>query len=217
MKIILLGPPGAGKGTQARYICEQYHIPHISTGDLLRAAIKQQTELGIRAKQVMDAGGLVSDEIILGMVAERIAQPDCANGCLFDGFPRTIPQAEAINAQHIIIDHIIQIEIADDEIVKRLSGRRICPSTGRVYNVIFDPPKVAGKDDDTGEALIQRDDDKEETIRQRLQVYHQQTSPLINFYQSLAAEQGKPVYSVIDGSQSVDRVKSAIFTALNDQ
>lgn len=217
MRIILLGPPGAGKGTQARYICDRYDIPHISTGDLLRTAIKQQTKLGKEAKNVMDAGELVSDEIILGMIELRLAEPDCANGFLFDGFPRTIPQAEAVTKKGIKIDHILQIDVADDEIVKRLSGRRICPSTGRVYNIVFDPPKHEGKDDETGELLMQRDDDKEETVRQRLEVYRKQTEPLVKYYQHQAAnnEKSAPAYALIDGSLNVDLVKNEIFTILD--
>lgn len=213
MKIILLGPPGAGKGTQAHFICEHFSIPQISTGDMLRAAIKAGTELGLAAKQVMDAGKLVSDDIILGIVKERIAQPDCANGFLFDGFPRTIPQAEATQQAGIDIEHVIQIDVNDEDIVKRLSGRRVAPSTGRVYNVAFKPPKQEGVCDHTGETLIQRDDDKEETVRHRLSVYHEQTKPLIDFYQHLA-KQGKTQYDIIDGSQSVDEVKSAILQML---
>jgi adenylate kinase len=216
MKIILLGPPGAGKGTQARYICEHFNIPHISTGDLLRNAIKNKTQLGLTAKKVMDAGELVSDDIILGMVKERLAEADCANGYLFDGFPRTIPQAESITAQSIVPDHVVQIDVDDEDIVQRLSGRRVCPSTGRIYNIIFDPPKQDGIDDDTGEALIQRDDDVEATVRQRLQVYREQTEPLIDFYRQLSTNSAVDnlQYNLIDGSQDVAKVWSDVLAAL---
>lgn len=214
MRIILLGPPGAGKGTQARFICDHFKIPHISTGDLLRAAIQAKTDLGLKAKTVMDAGELVSDDIIIGMVKERIIEADCANGFLFDGFPRTIPQAEAVTKAAINLDHVLQIDVADEEIIKRLSGRRVCPSTGRVYNVIFDPPKVEGIDDETGESLVQRDDDKEETIRQRLSVYRAQTEPLVNYYQQRAEQDNSLDYVIIDGSLPVDEVKTDILVAL---
>lgn len=219
MKIILLGPPGAGKGTQARFICERYNIPHISTGDLLREAIKNKTKLGLEAKATMDAGDLVSDEIILGIIKERLAAEDCKEGFLFDGFPRTIPQAEAIQKQGIGIDHIIQIDVDNEEIVKRLSGRRICPANGNVYNIIFDPPKTPGIDDDSGEPLVQRDDDKEATVRQRLTVYNQQTAPLINFYQELAQnESGVGTrFHVISGDLSVDEVKDEIVKAIESR
>ncbi len=171
MRIILLGPPGAGKGTQAQLICKRYNIPQISTGDMLRAAIREGTELGLQAKSVMDGGGLVSDELIIGLVKERIAQPDCVNGCIFDGFPRTIPQAEALESEGINIDHVIEIDVADEEIVQRLSGRRQHPASGRIYHLVYNPPKVEGKDDETGEDLVQRPDDQEETIRKRLKAY----------------------------------------------
>lgn len=218
MKIILLGPPGAGKGTQARYICEHYNIPHISTGDLLRAAINNKTALGLQAKAVMDAGELVSDNIILGMIKERLLADDCQHGFLFDGFPRTIVQAESIEKQNISIDAVIQIDVIDEEIVKRLSGRRVCPSTGRIYNVIFDPPKMEGIDDETGEALIQRDDDKEATVRQRLAVYRKQTEPLIDFYRDLAknCDSGKLQFHIVDGSVAVDTVKDEVIKALEE-
>lgn len=216
MNIILLGPPGAGKGTQARFISEHYQIPQISTGDMLRAAIKAQTELGLAAKKIMDAGGLVSDDIIIGLVRDRIKQPDCKNGFLFDGFPRTIPQAEAIVAANITIDHVVQIDVADEAIVRRLSSRWVCLSTGRVYNTLSEPPKVAGIDDDTGEKLVQRDDDKESTVRQRLQVYRDLTAPLVRFYRDLSHLNGgvRPVFHLIDGSQSVETVRNTIFTEL---
>ncbi|HNN30217.1 MAG TPA: adenylate kinase, partial [Agitococcus sp.] len=172
MRVILLGPPGAGKGTQAQVITQQFQIPQISTGDMLRAAVKAGTELGVAAKKIMDAGGLVSDEIIIGLVKERLTQPDCVNGCLFDGFPRTIPQAQALINAGIAIDHVVEIAVPDQEIISRLSGRRVHPNSGRVYHIQHNPPKVDGKDDVTGEDLVQRDDDKEETIKKRLEVYH---------------------------------------------
>ncbi|HNA21851.1 MAG TPA: adenylate kinase, partial [Agitococcus sp.] len=187
MRVILLGPPGAGKGTQAQVITQQFQIPQISTGDMLRAAVKAGTELGVAAKKIMDAGGLVSDEIIIGLVKERLTQPDCVNGCLFDGFPRTIPQAQALINAGIAIDHVVEITVPDQEIISRLSGRRVHPNSGRVYHIQHNPPKVDGKDDVTGEDLVQRDDDKEETIKKRLEVYHQQTAQLVGFYQQLAA------------------------------
>ena len=217
MKIILLGPPGAGKGTQARFICEHYHIPHISTGDLLRAAIGNKTQLGLQAKNIMDAGELVSDDIILGMVQERVQANDCKNGFLFDGFPRTIPQAEAIEQQKVGIDAVLQIDVADEEIIKRLSGRRVCPTSGRIYNVIFDPPKNEGVDDETGEALVQREDDKEATVSQRLAVYRKQTEPLIDFYRQVAAgDSSKLQFHVVDGSVAVDVVKAEIIKVLGE-
>lgn len=217
MKIILLGPPGAGKGTQARFICEHYHIPHISTGDLLRAAIGNKTQLGLQAKSIMDAGELVSDDIILGMVQERVQADDCKNGFLFDGFPRTIPQAEAIEQQKVGIDAVLQIDVADEEIIKRLSGRRVCSTSGRIYNVIFDPPKNEGVDDETGEALVQREDDKEATVSQRLAVYRKQTEPLIDFYRQVAAGDSSMLqFHVVDGSVAVDVVKAEIIKVLGE-
>ena len=218
MKIILLGPPGAGKGTQARYLCGHYNIPHISTGDLLRMAITNKTELGLQAKKIMDAGDLVSDKIILGIIKERLQADDCQNGFLFDGFPRTIVQAESIKEQNIGIDAVLQIDVDDEEIVKRLSGRRVCPSTGRIYNVIFDPPKQEGIDDETGEALIQRVDDKEATVRQRLAVYRKQTEPLIEFYSNLAGASatGKPAFYKVNGSLPVDEVKDIVIKSLGE-
>ena len=182
MKLILLGPPGAGKGTQADFICAELGIPKISTGDMLRAAVSAGTELGLKAKAVMDRGDLVSDDIILGLIEERIAQPDCAKGCLFDGFPRTIPQAEGLEKIGVAIDLVIEIQVADDEIVRRMSGRRVHPASGRSYHIEFNPPREANLDDETGEPLIQRDDDKEETVRRRLSVYHAETQPLVDFY-----------------------------------
>ncbi|RMG34161.1 MAG: adenylate kinase [Gammaproteobacteria bacterium] len=213
MRIILLGPPGAGKGTQAQFICERYGIPQISTGDMLRAHVKKGTELGKAAKKIMDEGGLVSDDIIIAMVKERIKEPDCANGYLFDGFPRTIPQAEAIKEAGIPIDAVVEIEVPDEEIVKRMSGRRVHLPSGRTYHVIYNPPKVEGKDDVTGEDLIQRDDDKEETVRQRLKVYHEQTEPLIDFY-TREAEAGNLKYVKVSGMGSVEAVRDAIFAGL---
>lgn len=216
MRVILLGPPGAGKGTQANYICERYAIPHISTGDMLRTALKAQTPLGLQVKKIMDTGGLVSDNIIVAIVKQRLQQADCEHGFLLDGFPRTIPQAEAINEETIVIDHILQLELDDAEIIKRLSGRRVAPSSGRVYNIIFDPPKHPGIDNESGELLIQRDDDKEATVRERLQIYRQLTQPLIAYYQALsfASESGKPTYRVIDGAQEVTVVRDCIFATL---
>ena len=182
MKLILLGGPGAGKGTQAGYITKKYNIPQISTGDMLRAAVKAGTPMGLEAKKVMDAGGLVTDEIILGLVKDRIAEDDCKNGFLFDGFPRTLPQADALKSQGVEIDGVVEIDVDDAEIVKRMSGRRVHLASGRTYHIVFNPPKVEGKDDETGEDLIQRDDDQEETVKKRLDVYHDQTEPLISYY-----------------------------------
>jgi adenylate kinase len=213
MRVILLGGPGAGKGTQANYIKERYQIPQISTGDMLRAHVKAGTELGIAAKKIMDAGGLVSDDIIMGMVKERIAQDDCKNGYLFDGFPRTIPQAEALKAAGVTLDAVVEVDVPDEEIIKRMSGRRVHLASGRTYHVVFNPPKVAGKDDLTGEDLIQRDDDKEETVRARLKVYHDQTEPLVAFYQKEAAG-GALKYVRINGIGKVDAIRDQIFAAL---
>lgn len=216
MRIILLGPPGAGKGTQAQLICKRYNVPQISTGDMLRAAIREGTELGLQAKSVMDNGGLVSDELIIGLVKERIAQPDCVNGCIFDGFPRTIPQAEALENEGINIDHVIEIDVPDEEIVQRLSGRRQHPASGRVYHIVYNPPKVEGKDDETGEDLVQREDDKEETIRDRLATYHNQTEALVGFYQDLAKSgQNAPRYAKFDGTQAIDKVSEQVLAELN--
>ena len=213
MRVILLGGPGAGKGTQANYIKERYQIPQISTGDMLRAHVKAGTELGAAAKKIMDAGGLVSDDIIMGMVKERIAQDDCKNGYLFDGFPRTIPQAEALKAAGVKLDAVVEIDVPDEEIVKRMSGRRVHLASGRTYHVVFNPPKVAGKDDVTGEDLIQRDDDKEETVRARLKIYHDQTEPLVDFYGKEAAA-GSLRYAKINGIGKVDGIRDQIFAAL---
>jgi len=214
MRIMLLGGPGAGKGTQANYIKEKYQIPQISTGDMLRAHVKAGTDLGKAAKKIMDEGGLVSDDIIMGMVKERIAEDDCKNGFLFDGFPRTIPQAEALKAAGVQLDAVVEIDVPDEEIIKRMSGRRAHIASGRTYHVIYNPPKVEGKDDVTGEDLIQRDDDKEETVKARLKVYHDQTEPLIAFYSKLAAEDSSVKYVKVDGIGSVDQIRDGIFDAL---
>jgi len=216
MKLILLGGPGAGKGTQAAFITAKYGIPQISTGDMLRAAVKAGTPMGLAAKKVMDAGGLVSDDIILGLIAERLKQPDCAKGFLFDGFPRTIPQAEALRSQGVELDYVVEIDVSDEEIIRRMSGRRVHPASGRTYHVVFNPPKVDGKDDVTGEALIQRDDDREETVKKRLSVYHSQTQPLVDFYSkwSASGDKGAPKYRRVSGIGSLDSIKSAVFAAL---
>lgn len=213
MRLILLGAPGAGKGTQAQFIIEKFGIPQISTGDMLRAAVKAKTELGLAAKEVMDAGGLVSDDIIIGLVKERIKQPDCAEGFLFDGFPRTIPQAEAMVAAGVDIDHVVEISVDDEEIVERLSGRRVHPASGRVYHVQHNPPRREGLDDETGEALMQRDDDKEETVRKRLEVYQQQTRPLVKFYQSMSGPRA-PACHRVEGVGSVEDIRRKVFAAL---
>ena len=216
MRLILLGGPGAGKGTQANYIKERYGIPQISTGDMLRAAIAAGTEMGKAAKAVMDAGQLVSDDIIIGLVKDRIAQADCAKGFLFDGFPRTIPQAEAMKAAGVPIDYVVEIDVPDEEIVKRMSGRRVHLASGRTYHVIFNPPKVAGKDDATGEDLIQRDDDTEATVKKRLDVYHAQTEPLVDYYSRWAknGEAGAPKYVKVSGIGKVEGIRDSIFQAL---
>ncbi|MCG8673434.1 MAG: adenylate kinase [Pseudomonadales bacterium] len=215
MRIILLGAPGAGKGTQAQFITEKYGIPQISTGDMLRAAVKAGTPLGLQAKEVMDRGELVSDDIIIGLVKERIKEDDCANGFLFDGFPRTIPQAEAMVEAGVDIDHVLEIYVEDEEIVSRLSGRRVHEASGRVYHIKFNPPKEEGKDDETGDALVQRDDDKEDTVRNRLSIYHDQTEPLVSFYKSLGEKSDNaPKYSRVEGVGSLDDIKSAIFDSL---
>ena len=215
MRLILLGAPGAGKGTQAAFICQQYGIPQISTGDMLRAAVKAGTELGLIAKGVMDSGGLVSDDLIINLVKERIAQPDCVNGFLFDGFPRTIPQAEALVKAGVELDHVLEIAVEDEEIVQRIAGRRVHEASGRVYHTVYNPPKVEGKDDVTGEDLVQRKDDTEETVRHRLSVYHSQTKPLVDFYQKLAAAQGKPKYSHVEGVGSVESITAKVLEALS--
>ncbi|WP_316365408.1 adenylate kinase [Candidatus Thiodiazotropha sp. CDECU1] len=213
MRVILLGGPGAGKGTQANYIKEKYQIPQISTGDMLRAHVKAGTELGAAAKKIMDEGGLVSDDIIMGMVKERIAEDDCKNGYLFDGFPRTIPQAESLKEAGVPIDAVVEIDVPDEEIIKRMSGRRVHLASGRTYHVIYNPPKSEGKDDVTGEDLIQRDDDQEETVKARLKVYHDQTEPLISFY-SKVAESGGCKYLKINGVGGVDEIREQIFQGL---
>ncbi len=213
MRIILLGPPGAGKGTQAQFICEHFEIPQISTGDMLRAAVSAGTPLGRKVKAVMESGALVSDDIIIELVKERIAAPDCANGFLFDGFPRTIPQAEAMDEAGVEIDHVVEIKVPDEQIVRRLSGRRVHPASGRVYHVEFNPPREPGKDDETGEPLVQRDDDKEETVRERLEVYHRQTHPLVDFYRR-KAERSKLEFIEIDGEGEVSEIQSRILRAL---
>ncbi|MET3108746.1 adenylate kinase [Oxalobacteraceae bacterium GrIS 2.11] len=216
MRLILLGPPGAGKGTQANYIKEKYGIPQISTGDMLRAAVKAGTPLGLEAKKVMDAGGLVSDDIIIGLVKDRLKQNDCANGYLFDGFPRTTPQADAMKDAGVMIDYVLEIAVPDSAIVERMSGRRVHPTSGRTYHVKFNPPKVVGKDDETGEDLIQRDDDKEETVTKRLSVYHSQTEVLIGYYGDWAksGRPGAPKYRKIDGVGTVESIRDKAFQAL---
>jgi len=216
MRLILLGAPGAGKGTQANFIKEKFGIPQISTGDMLRAAVKAGTPLGVAAKKVMDAGGLVSDDIIIGLVKERIKDADCANGFLFDGFPRTIPQAEAMKQAGVAIDYVLEIDVDDSEIIKRMSGRRVHLASGRTYHVVFNPPKVAGKDDLTGEDLIQREDDTEETVKKRLDVYHSQTKPLVNYYSSWASSgaEGAPKHVRIAGVGSVEDIRDKAFAAL---
>ena len=220
MRLILLGAPGAGKGTQAQFICEKFSIPQISTGDMLRAAVKAGTDLGIAAKKIMDAGGLVSDDIIIGLVKDRLTQPDCSKGYLFDGFPRTIPQAQAMKDAGVPIDYVLEIDVPFDAIIDHMSGRRVHPASGRTYHVKFNPPKVAGKDDVTGEALIQRDDDKEETVRKRLQVYNDQTRPLVEYYSSWATQSSPsdkvkaPAYRKVNGTGSVDDITQSIFVVL---
>jgi adenylate kinase len=214
--IILLGGPGAGKGTQANYIKERFGIPQISTGDMLRAAVKAGTRLGMMAKEIMDAGGLVSDDIIINLVKERIAQPDCIKGFLFDGFPRTIPQADSMKAAGVPIDYVVEIYVSDEEIIKRLSGRRLHPASGRIYHVIFNPPRRENEDDLTGEPLMQRDDDKEETVRKRLEIYHAQTEPLVEYYSKWSAngENGAPRYVKVAGVGSVESIRDTIFASL---
>jgi adenylate kinase len=220
MRLILLGAPGAGKGTQAQFICEKFAIPQISTGDMLRAAVKAGTELGIAAKKIMDAGGLVSDDIIIGLVKDRLTQPDCSKGYLFDGFPRTIPQAQAMKDAGVPIDYVLEIDVPFEAIIDRMSGRRVHPASGRTYHISFNPPKVEGKDDVTNEALIQRDDDKEETVRKRLQVYNDQTRPLVEYYstwatQSNAADKVKaPAYRKVSGTGNVNDITASIFAEL---
>ena len=217
MRLILLGGPGAGKGTQANYIKEKYQIPQISTGDMLRAAVKQGTKLGLEAKSYMDSGGLVPDDVIIGLVKERIKEDDCKNGFLFDGFPRTIPQADAMKDAGVAIDAVVEIDVPDEEIIKRMSGRRAHLSSGRTYHIIYNPPKVDGKDDVTGEPLVQRDDDKEETVKKRLEVYHAQTEPLVDYYKKWAStgKAGAPQHVCINGIGKVDEIKNQVFSALD--
>jgi len=214
MRLILLGAPGAGKGTQAKFIVEEFGVPQISTGDMLRAAVKAGSPLGLKVKDIMASGGLVSDDIIIDLVKERISQEDCKNGFLFDGFPRTIPQAEALLASGVEIEHVLEIDVADEEIVKRLSGRRVHESSGRVYHVVYNPPKTEGVDDETGEPLIQRDDDKEETVRKRLALYHEQTKPLVSFYSKLSENEGSSKYSNIPGVGALEDIKESVLAAL---
>ena len=216
MRVILLGAPGAGKGTQANYIKEKFNIPQVSTGDMLRAAVKAGTQLGLEAKKFMDAGGLVPDEVIIGLVKERIKDADCANGFLFDGFPRTIPQAEAMKEAGVGIDYVVEIDVPDEEIIKRMSGRRVHLASGRTYHVVFNPPKVAGKDDVTGEDLIQREDDAEATVQKRLEVYHSQTKPLVDYYSNWAAsgQPGAPKHVKIAGVGQVEAIRDQVFSAL---
>ncbi len=216
MRLILLGAPGAGKGTQANFIKEKYNIPQISTGDMLRAAVKAGTPLGLEAKKVMESGGLVSDDLIINLVKDRLKQPDCANGYLFDGFPRTIPQAEAMKEAGIAIDHVVEIDVPDATIVDRMVGRRVHAASGRTYHVRFNPPKVAGKDDVTGEELIQRDDDNETTVKKRLSVYHEQTEVLLDYYGKWAqsGQPGAPKYTKIAGVGEIDQIRDNTFAAL---
>lgn len=215
MRLILLGPPGAGKGTQAGFITKHFYIPQISTGDMLRAAVKAGTELGLQAKSVMESGGLVSDDLIIGLVKDRLKQPDCTNGYLFDGFPRTIPQADALKTADIKLDFVVEIDVPQEDIISRMSGRRVHPASGRSYHVEFNPPKVAGIDDETGEPLVQRDDDKEETVRHRLSVYEQQTRPLVDYYSSWAAQDDSaPKYRKISGVGSVSVIQERLLDAL---
>ena len=219
MRVILLGAPGAGKGTQAQYICKEFGIPQISTGDMLRAAVKAETPLGLAAKEVMDAGRLVSDDIMIGLVKERLKQPDCANGCLFDGFPRTIPQAEALRDSGVDIDQVIEVAVDDEEIIERMAGRRVHLASGRTYHIIYNPPKKDGFDDETGEPLIQRDDDQESVVRDRLSVYHEQTEPLIHFYTSWVKTDpaGAPSMNRIQGVGQVEEIRDEIFKALKGE
>lgn len=215
MRIILLGAPGAGKGTQAQFIKEEFGIPQISTGDMLRAAIKEGTELGLKAKSVIDAGELVSDDIIIGLVKERLQEDDCKNGALFDGFPRTIPQADALKEAGVEIDYVVEIAVEDEEIVKRLSGRRVHLESGRVYHVVYNPPKVEGKDDETGEDLVQREDDLEETVRNRLSVYHEQTAPLVDYYNAMASNSANgPKYIKVNGVGDLNEIKQTLLSEL---
>lgn len=217
MRLILLGAPGAGKGTQATYICQKFGIPQISTGDMLRAAVKAGTPLGLQAKSIMESGGLVGDELIINLVKERIAQPDCGNGFLFDGFPRTIPQADAMKAAGVKLDYVLEIDVPFEAIIERMSGRRSHPASGRTYHVTFNPPKVTGLDDVTGEPLVQRADDHEDTVKKRLEVYSAQTRPLVAYYSQWAAAEpdAAPKYRAINGTGSVDDITSRVFAALS--
>lgn len=216
MRIILLGAPGAGKGTQAQFIAERFSIPQVSTGDMLRAAVKAESPLGLKIKEVMTTGGLVSDEIIIELIKNRIQETDCANGFLLDGFPRTIPQAEALSNQKVVIDHVVEIAVDDEEIVTRLSGRRLHEGSGRIYHTRYDPPKIEGKDNATGDPLIQRPDDAEETVRRRLNVYHEQTAPLVDYYQNWASKEPEtaPGYVRVDGVGSMDEIRDQILSQL---
>jgi adenylate kinase len=216
MRLILLGPPGAGKGTQANFIRERFGIPQISTGDMLRAAIQAGTPLGVAAKKVMDAGRLVSDDIITGLVRDRLKAPDCARGYLFDGFPRTIPQADALKSAHVPLDYVLEIDVPDEEVILRMSGRRVHPASGRSYHVQFNPPRVAGRDDQTGEPLVQRDDDREETVRHRLEVYRRQTRPLVDYYGRWAAsgDAAAPKYRKISGLGTLEEIHERVLGAL---
>jgi adenylate kinase len=218
MRLILLGPPGAGKGTQAGFIRVAFGIPQISTGDMLRAAVKAGTPLGLAAKKVMDSGALVSDDIIIGLVKERLRERDCAAGYLFDGFPRTLPQADAMKDAGVALDHVLEIDVPDAVIIERMGGRRVHPASGRTYHIRFNPPRVPGKDDVTGEDLVQREDDREETVRKRLEVYHRQTEPLVTYYQQWAAsgDARAPRYRAIDGTRDVDEVRAAALAALRE-
>ena len=218
MRLILLGAPGAGKGTQAAFIKEHFNIPQISTGDMLRAAVKAGTPMGLAAKKVMDAGGLVSDDIIIGLVKDRLKESDCASGYLFDGFPRTLPQADAMKDAGVLIDYVLEIDVPDSSIIERMSGRRVHTASGRTYHVTFNPPKVAGKDDVTGEELIQRDDDREETVKKRLEVYHEQTKLLVGYYNDWATsgKPGAPKYRKIAGVGPVDVIRDSAFAALSE-
>ena len=216
MRLILLGAPGAGKGTQAAFICKRFGIPQISTGDMLRAAVKAGTPLGLEAKKVMESGGLVSDDIIIGLVRDRLQQPDCASGYLFDGFPRTIPQADAMKQAGVSLDHVLEIDVPDSAIIERITGRRVHAASGRTYHVRFNPPRVEGQDDETGEPLIQREDDREDTVRKRLEVYHAQTRPLVEYYSTWAAtgEPAAPRYHRISGTGSVEEITARALEAL---
>ena len=216
MRLILLGPPGAGKGTQAAFITQQFGIPQISTGDMLRAAVKAGTPLGLEAKKIMDTGGLVSDALIIGLVRDRLTEPDCKNGYLFDGFPRTLPQADALKDAGINLDYVVEIDVPEEDIIERMSGRRVHPASGRSYHVRFNPPKVADRDDTTGEPLVQRDDDREETVRHRLSVYRDQTRPLVDYYSSWAEEDtNAPKYRKISGVGGVDEITARLKQALS--